>query len=92
MPTKWTILVAGDPVVGFGRRPAPAATTMVWTASAGWHGIYVDPRRVGNRRGPRSLAEDALAADFTRCDAVGVIEDNPRARRFYELAGWAWDR
>jgi ribosomal protein S18 acetylase RimI-like enzyme len=55
--------------------------------------IYVDPDEWGAGIG-RSL----MAATFARLRDEGfveavlwVLEDNPRTRRFYELAGWTVD-
>jgi GNAT superfamily N-acetyltransferase len=57
------------------------------------YAIYVLPERWGSGFG-RRLMDAALAA----CEQLSfeeailwVLEDNPRARRFYEAAGWALD-
>ena len=91
MPTKWTILVAGDPVVGFAAT-GPSRDDDCLEGVGELYGIYVDPDAWGTGAGRALItaAEDALAADFTDA-TLWVLEDNPRARRFYELAGWAWD-
>ena len=36
-------------------------------------------------------AEEALRANGFGTAVLWVLEDNDRARRFYEAAGWAWD-
>ena len=57
------------------------------------YAIYVDPDlwatgagRALIERGERELRSTYLVA------TLWVLEDNPRARRFYERAGWAPDR
>ena len=55
--------------------------------------IYVDPARWGTGVG-RALIEAAEArlGELGHHDVVlWVLEDNPRARRFYEAAGWRLD-
>ncbi|HET7648347.1 MAG TPA: GNAT family N-acetyltransferase [Gaiellaceae bacterium] len=56
------------------------------------YAIYVLPDAWGGGAGPALLAEAtrALAASFPEA-VLWVLEDNPRARRFYERAGWAPD-
>jgi GNAT superfamily N-acetyltransferase len=56
------------------------------------HGLYVDPDKWARGAGRALLAraEEELAA--TWADAIlWTLEDNPRARRFYEAAGWHTD-
>ena len=57
------------------------------------YGIYVSPDAWGQGIG-RTLMERALA-DLRRNGfeeaTLWVLEDNPRARRFYECGGWAHD-
>ena len=61
----------------------------------GWgelYALYVDPGAWGSGAG-RALIERAethLADGYDEA-ALWVLEDNPRARRFYELAGWSPD-
>ena len=56
------------------------------------YGLYVDPdmwsRGVG--RALIRTAEERLAEEYDEA-MLWVLDDNPRARRFYELAGWADD-
>jgi ribosomal protein S18 acetylase RimI-like enzyme len=57
------------------------------------YAIYVDPDRWGDGVG-RALLErgvEALTTRGFREATLWVLEDNPRARRFYEAAGWAAD-
>ena len=87
-PPGWSTLVAGDPVAGFasvgpGRNDADVGEL---------YALYVEPGRWSTGIGGALIrrAEEVLARDFD--DAVlWVLEDNPRARRFYERAGWALD-
>ena len=54
--------------------------------------IYVDPEAWGRGAG-RALMDTALASLREHFDeaVLWVLEDNPRTRRFYELAGWVHD-
>ena len=89
-PTGWTTLVAlrdGD-VVGFttlgpSRDGAPVGEL---------YAIYVDPDAwsTGAGRALIEATEDVLAQAFDEA-TLWVLEDNPRARRFYESFGWAPD-
>ena len=57
------------------------------------YAIYVDPDRWGSGLGRALIAaaeERLRAAGFTET-MLWVLEDNPRARRFYEAAGWIHD-
>jgi GNAT superfamily N-acetyltransferase len=56
------------------------------------YAIYVEPDEWSRGAG-RALIERAearLAEDYAEA-TLWVLEDNPRARRFYEAAGWALD-
>jgi ribosomal protein S18 acetylase RimI-like enzyme len=55
-------------------------------------GIYVDPDAWGAGVGRALLAraEEELARSFDAA-LLWVLDDNPRARRFYEAAGWRFD-
>jgi len=57
------------------------------------YAIYVDPAAWGIGLGRELLvrAEQALRAAGFDAAALWVLEDNPRARRLYETAGWATD-
>ncbi len=57
------------------------------------HGIYVDPDHwdTGAGRELAATADDVLrAGGFTEA-TLWVLDDNPRARRFYEAGGWRPD-
>ena len=57
------------------------------------YAIYVDPALWGRGRGREliRLAEEALReSDFAEA-ILWVLEDNLRARRFYEASGWRAD-
>jgi GNAT superfamily N-acetyltransferase len=57
------------------------------------YAIYVHPRHWGTGLG-RALIEagEARLRELGHTEAVlWVLEDNPRARRFYETAGWSTD-
>ena len=57
------------------------------------YGIYVLPEAWGTGVGRRLLADaaDALRQAGFRRATLWVLDDNPRARRFYEAAGWTLD-
>ena len=57
------------------------------------YAIYVDPTRWGTGVGrDLILAGEARLRELGHHDVVlWVLEDNPRARRFYEAAGWRVD-
>jgi len=56
------------------------------------HGIYVDPASWSRGAGRALLrrAEIELALSWDEA-ILWVLDDNPRARRFYEIAGWHAD-
>jgi RimJ/RimL family protein N-acetyltransferase len=63
-------------------------------AVAELYAIYVLPRAWGTGAGTSLMRAglDAMRARFSGEEAVlWVLEDNPRARRFYEREGWALD-
>ena len=70
-------------------RSARAATS---TASASSYAIYVDPDEWSRGAGRALIAraEERLAEEYAEA-TLWVLEDNPRARRFYEAAGWRTD-
>jgi ribosomal protein S18 acetylase RimI-like enzyme len=84
------VAVAADVVVGFvsvGARRDDDGTDGELFA------IYVDPDHWGSGAG-----RDLIVAGEKRLSELGytdailwVLEDNPRARRFYERAGWSAD-
>jgi GNAT superfamily N-acetyltransferase len=56
------------------------------------YAIYVDPDSwsTGVGRALIARAEERLAEEYDEA-TLWVLDDNPRARRFYERAGWAPD-
>jgi GNAT superfamily N-acetyltransferase len=53
------------------------------------HGLYVDPDRWGRGAGRALLARGEQELARTWDEAIlWTLADNPRARRFYESAGW----
>ncbi len=57
------------------------------------YAIYVDPEAWGEGVGQALIrrAEEQLAGGGYLQATLWVLEDNPRAHRFYEAAGWARD-
>ena len=57
------------------------------------YAIYVDPDHWGTGIGRELIAagEDWLRAHSYEIATLWVLADNPRARRFYEIAGWSVD-
>ena len=62
-------------------------------ADAELYGIYLLPSAWGTGAGTALMATglDAMCARFSGEAVLWVLEDNPRARRFYEREGWALD-
>ena len=56
------------------------------------YAIYVDPDEWSRGAGRALIAraEERLAEEYAEA-TLWVLEDNPRARRFYEAAGWRTD-
>ena len=56
------------------------------------YAIYVEPEAwsTGAGRALIERAEDQLRAEYTEA-TLWVLEENPRARHFYERAGWSPD-
>src|SRR5262249_55133274 len=56
------------------------------------YAIYVDPEEWSRGAGRALIrrAEERLAEEYAEA-TLWVLEDNPRARRFYEAAGWRTD-
>jgi GNAT superfamily N-acetyltransferase len=92
VPPRAAILVAevnGD-VAGF----ASVGSAREEDESTGeLYAIYVDPDRWGTGVGRALIAEaeQRLRSASFREAILWVLDDNPRARRFYEAAGWAHD-
>ena len=87
-PPGWAVLVAGDPVVGF----ACVGPSRDEDRVGELYAIYVHPERwrEGVGRTLIERAEEHLAADYDQA-TLWVLAANPRARRFYERAGWRAD-
>jgi len=88
-PPDWRVFVAeeADRVVGF-----------VWTGDSRdepgkgeLFAIYVLPEAWGSGAGPELMASALEALRGYSSAALWVLEDNPRARRFYEREGWILD-
>ena len=82
-------VAADDGIVGF----VSTGASRDADAEAELYAIYVLPRAWGTEAAA-ALMRAAVAAMGVRAtgDAVlWVLEDNPRARRFYEREGWALD-
>lgn len=89
-PPGWTTVVCAvdERVVGF----ASTGPSRDEDDFGELYAIYVDPDAWSTGAGRALLldAEEALSADYSAA-LLWVLEDNPRARRFYELAGWRLD-
>jgi ribosomal protein S18 acetylase RimI-like enzyme len=89
-PPGWTTIVCESDggVVGFASTGPSRDEDEVGELYA----IYVDPDAwsTGAGRGLMAAAEAALARDYDAA-LLWVLENNPRARGFYERAGWAPD-
>jgi GNAT superfamily N-acetyltransferase len=93
-PRRHTVVAEEDGrVVGFAdlgpsRDPASSPET-----SGELYAIYVLPEAWGQGVGRALMAEvlERLRGDGYREAILWVIEDNPRTRRYYELAGWQFD-
>jgi GNAT superfamily N-acetyltransferase len=56
------------------------------------HGIYVDPEHWSRGAGRTLLRRGEMELALSWGEAIlWVLDDNPRARRFYEIAGWHAD-
>lgn len=89
-PLGWTTLVAEDAgeVVGF----ASVGPNRDGSGIGELYAIYVDPDRWSDGVGHALIerAEDQLRAEYAGA-TLWVLEDNPRARAFYERHGWRAD-
>jgi ribosomal protein S18 acetylase RimI-like enzyme len=87
-PAGWTTFVAGAPVAGFAcvgpSRDEPDVGEL--------YAIYVQPQSwsLGVGRALIASAEQQLGRSYDE-GTLWVLEHNPRARRFYERAGWHVD-
>lgn len=89
-PPGWSIVVAEDDgkVVGF----AATGPSRDEPGIGELYAIYVLPEdwSHGAGRALIAAAEQTLRAKYDEA-TLWVLEDNPRARRFYELGGWSLD-
>jgi GNAT superfamily N-acetyltransferase len=89
-PTGWTTLVATreNAVVGF----TALGPSRDGAAVGELYAIYVDPDdwSTGAGRALIQATEDVLAQAYGEA-TLWVLEENPRARHFYESFGWAPD-
>jgi GNAT superfamily N-acetyltransferase len=89
-PPGWTTIVCENDgtVVGF----ASTGPSRDEDELGEVYAIYVDPDAwsTGAGRALMASAESTLGATYAAA-LLWVLEDNPRARRFYERAGWAPD-
>jgi GNAT superfamily N-acetyltransferase len=89
-PPGWSTFVAeeNDDVVGF----ASVGPSRDEEGVGELYAIYVDPDCWSGGTGRLLLAraEEALASAYDEA-TLWVLTANPRARRFYERAGWQWD-
>jgi GNAT superfamily N-acetyltransferase len=89
-PPGWTTFVceADGRVVGF----ASVGPSRDEDGLGELYAIYVEPEAwsSGAGRALIAAAEEQLAAEYDVA-LLWVLEDNPRARRFYERAGWIAD-
>jgi GNAT superfamily N-acetyltransferase len=89
-PPGWTTFVAETHtgVVGF----ASVGPSRDEEGVGELYAIYVDPDAwsTGTGRALIERAEEQLRAEYPSA-TLWVLEDNPRARAFYERAGWAAD-
>src|SRR5581483_6168546 len=89
-PPGWTTFVCerGEQVVGF----ASVGPSRDEDGLGELYAIYVEPAEwsSGAGRALMSAAEEQLASEYDAA-LLWVLEENPRARQFYERAGWAPD-
>ncbi len=89
-PAGWTTLVAerGGGMIGF----ASVGPNRDEHGLGELYAIYVDPEHwsTGAGRALIEAAEAVLAGEYDAA-TLWVLDDNPRACRFYERAGWAPD-
>lgn len=87
-PPSFVAEVDGDIAgfVGVGRSRDPDADGELYV-------IYVDPAHWGSGVGRELIraGEERMRALGYRHVVLWVLDDNPRARRFYEAAGWRLD-
>jgi ribosomal protein S18 acetylase RimI-like enzyme len=87
-PAGWTTFVAGEPVVGF----ACVGPSRDEHGLGELYALYVHPTAWSRGTGRVLIerAESHLARSYDEA-TLWVLEDNQRARRFYESAAWRHD-
>jgi GNAT superfamily N-acetyltransferase len=89
-PTGWATFVSvrDGAVIGF----ACIGPSRDVDGAGEVYAIYVEPEwwSTGTGRSLMERAEQELASRYDQA-TLWVLEDNPRARRFYERAGWELD-
>ena len=89
-PRGWTTFVAEEDgeVVGF----ASVGPSRDESGPGELYALYVEPERwsTGAGRALMARAEEQLSSEYAE-GRLWVLEDNPRARAFYERAGWTPD-
>ena len=89
-PAGWSTFVAvdGDEVLGF----ASVGPSRDEQGPGELYALYVDPEQwsAGVGRALMARAEEQLASEYEEA-RLWVLEQNPRARAFYERAGWTPD-
>lgn len=89
-PEGWTTLVAeaGGAVIGF----AALGPSRDENGTGELYAIYVDPAHWSTGAGSALIerSESELSGEYVEA-TLWVLDDNPRARLFYERAGWAAD-
>ncbi|HEY5294520.1 MAG TPA: GNAT family N-acetyltransferase [Gaiellaceae bacterium] len=93
-PAGWTTLVAeyDRAVVGFASAGPSRDEHGLGLGLGELYALYVDPEHWSSGAGRMLIeaAEARLAAEYAEA-TLWVLDDNPRACRFYERAGWAPD-
>jgi GNAT superfamily N-acetyltransferase len=89
-PPGWTVFVAEEDerILGF----VAVGPSRDGTRGGELYAIYVDPDSWSSGVGRALIerAEERLAERYDHA-TLWVLDNNPRARRFYELAGWMPD-
>jgi ribosomal protein S18 acetylase RimI-like enzyme len=96
---QWERWLAGDVTAFVAERDA-SVVGFVWVGpsreaedEAELYAIYVLPEAQGSGAGPALMdaGVEAMRASGASRAVLWVLEDNPRARRFYEREGWTLD-
>jgi GNAT superfamily N-acetyltransferase len=92
-PRTHTLVAVDDDIVGFAHAGPARDDDLDPEHTGELYAIYVLPDAWGNGAGQALMAEllASLREEGFREAMLWVLEDNPRTRRFYELAGWRPD-